>query len=143
MLAKERVENNLLSPVVRQNRSVIDKISLIFELTKQNDILEREVNLKQQEIVRMQDTLLAKHAEQRQELFSLSILVNQLTGDDDARDLEAIFFDEDNQQVEARRNVADLNALLRFLYTFDPMVAPDPPTLRIIEQHTADWAPNN
>jgi len=108
------------------------------DLTKQVDILHREIGQHRSEIERLQGQLDQKDASLQQQVYSTALLIIRLTSEEE-QNMDAIFTGDEHQNAIAQReNIGEVVRLIRFTYVQDPLVAPDAQNRAYIEHITPD-----
>lgn len=140
-LAKERIEREVFTDQVRQNKHVIAKVIDIVDHNRNIRIIEKEIQDKMAEVQVQETSLQNKRAEQSQCVISLSVLIRQLQQQDPEQGMEDIFIDgmEDIRVHRARRDLGEITQLLRLLYTTDPTNHLPGELQQLVNNHTNDF----
>lgn len=126
---------------MRANKNVQNMVEQISDVTRQIGILEKDIQVKQSEINRMNRLGQDRFTHRENILMNLSMAILQLSeGGHGGLNTEEIFIEGDDPQITLRRrHISDLIVNLRFLYCHDPVSRLNPETRRVVLEHTQDW----
>lgn len=141
VLAKTRLETELLTNQVRSSKIAQKLVSAIVDSTRCMAVLQRDIEQKRSEIERLTASGQVKYAGRETDLMNLSMVILQLQ-DHEFGGVEAdvIFREEEDPIIRGRRRtLGEVIQNLRFLYTFDPVSEINNEILTLVRQATPEW----
>lgn len=138
MVAKGRMEAFLMADNVRANQNVIKLVGKIVDSFRHSQVLEKEIRSKTAEIERIQTQLDTKRAEISNSVLSTSLLIINLSQEEQMADVDRLFIEGDDQHERQRQTVADVSRLLRFVYATDPLREQNPDFINEVNMRAAD-----
>lgn len=117
------MEIHLMNQETRSNPQVVKWVGKINEISRQIQIYQKDVRDREREMAQIHNDIDLKRAMLTTALLNTSILVNDLAENGEQLDLEDIFIQENQNQVQ-REAVAHIATYLRWIYTVDPLDEP-------------------
>ncbi len=142
MLAKERLEFQVMNERARVNKQVLKKVIDLTDTIKAKNNIQKEILDKENEIRNLQVDLGTRQAEKNHFLISLGMLILEIEREGNQVQMDRIFIPEDQEEniVIRRRRMADLTRILTIIYDLDPVTLNMPEDIRqTILEETLDW----
>ena len=141
MLAKLRIEREVVTQQVRQSKVALAKITDIKDQSRSIYICQKEIEDRMAEIHRLENSLNLKRAEVDQQVVSLSMMILQLNGQNNIAQMDDIFIPEDEMPLarRQRQNLGELCQMIRLLYVIEPVGEINAEIMNIVAQNTRDW----
>mgnify|MGYP000098893460 CR=1 FL=1 len=136
MRAKSRLETQVLTPEIRENKQVVKGVVSVVDMTKAIRSITKELEVRRAEVERLEDQLQEKDKLRNQSLRDLGMLIRDMQNQvlEEEPRAEQIFLGEGQEVENYRREIGEVVKILRFLYCFDPIEQPGEEYQDLIEE---------